>query len=582
MFNVYRQGKNQPSTKTRVAENLTMKSCDGISVDLDTTYSVTVSKVKNGIEKESDDLLVYLSSEHEDSGYLIPQTRVEKGDWSSSTSDYQAVITADASWQATDYVIFALYSRSETIIPPSGITLLLSRKTASVSNAYLHVFGGVKGSSSSFTFNLSTATGDSCFGVISTAISNLDVIVDIQYKEEYGIYFTQDAKLGDSTGLYCVMINGFDTSARKVYKPTNPVFDAWTWSTTVGVRNAQLACSYVADSLNISKSCSFETTTQTNNAQAAIFFKRKAGVKPSITYNKTPLQTQISSSKGYAYAILKDGEIVETIVGGVEKTSGKAVTDDTVFQLASISKLITELAVRKLEEDGLLTLDDTIGQHLVGYTFGTNVASITIRNLLQMKSGVSASFDIFSTDWRQETRNWLANNASNTGKRFIYDNGCFAVIQLIIDAVVGDYIDYVQSNILKKIGIYDATHDATTLSIKNYSASYTEIDPVNLACTAAGGWCMSLKSFAKIAKTLRYSIILTGQKEMISDRYRMSPIMSSRGEMFQHDGLINAPVSSSGSRAQYVYGCDGYDVIALTNTHLSSTLIAACRNVLST
>ena len=76
---------------------------------------------------------------------------------------------------------------------------------------------------------------------------------------------------------------------------------------------------------------------------------------------------------------------------------------------------------------------------------------------------------------------------------------------------------------------------------------------------------MSITSLAKVAKVLRYPIILENQKVMLEDRYRMIQTNTSRGEMFNHDGAISN-ADGSGIKAQYVQGCDGYDIVVFTNT----------------
>lgn len=580
-FNIYRKEKNDLNPPTAIATGLTGKEFEDTTLSKDTAYLASVSAKKGSIEKFSDELLVYMASEHENPEYLLAELRTHKFDWSKSSSDYQAIITADTSWKADDYVVFASYSRSVTVTPPSGISLLYTKQHASIANAWLHVFGGVKGLATTFAFDYATAIGGSCFAINALAIGNIDMLEDVVLSDQNSMYFNGNIVEENTDGLYLVSTFGFEVSSIGVdFSPSTNNEKKFVYSTAVGVRGNYLYVNATHEKLSLAKTYGFSTTATQDLEIATLVLKRKVGTRTPITYDKSGLHSQISSSKGFAYAFMKDGEIVETVVGGVEKTGGNAFTANTVFPLASLSKLITELAVRKLAEDGLLTLDDPIGQHLVGYTLGTNVANITIRNLLEMKSGINTGFNLLNTDWQQETRNWLSNSSANRGWRYIYDNGCFATIQLIIDVVAESYIDYVQENIFKKLGIRDVTHDLTSLTMKMYSTSLSEADMLDIRATAAAGWCMSLNSFSKIAKTLRYSIILNNQNKMKEERYRMIPIVSLRGEMFNHNGALTDG-NGRGISGQYTHGCDGYDVIALTNTYLASNMIASCLNALS-
>ncbi|WP_180036392.1 MULTISPECIES: serine hydrolase [unclassified Acinetobacter] len=575
-FNVYRQEVGDMNPPVAIATGVTNKYLNDISINLDTAYSVKVAATNGTTEKLSDELLIYKASEYENPNYLLAEPRPRAFDWSHSSSDYQATITADASWQSSDFIIFSSYSKSATVTPPAGVTLVYTKQHSNITDAYLHIFAGLKGSATTFIFNYATVSSGGCFGISAIAIGNIDSIDSIFLSSQSGAYFNSNAINIDTNGLYLVTTFGCHLpTISATFSPSLPDFRGYVVSDASGVvRGNYIYVHPTFEGVNIAKAYGFSIASAQDLEIATIILKRKAGARPTATYNKAALQSQISASKGYAYAVIKDGEIVETVVGGVEKTGGSNITADTVFLIASLSKLITEIAVRKLEEDGLLTLDDTIGQHLNGYTFGTNVANITIRNLLQMKSGITANFNMTNTNWQQETANWLLNNASNVGTRYIYNNGNFAVLQLIIDSIVGDYVEYVQNSILKKIGIYDATNDTTSLSIKMHSSDLVGGDVVDIRATAAGGWCMSINSLSKLAKILRYSIILSNQKEMIQDRYRLSPISSKRGEMLQHDGALLH--NNAGIRSQYIMSNDCYDIVALTNTYLESDLISSC------
>lgn len=551
------------------------------SAALNTKYFVRFGAKEGNTEKLSDEVYAYQASDFVGSPYLISQIKSRTRDWSTSTSDYSAQITADASWQADDYVVVCFHSRSATITSANGLALLYSKQNTLIANSYVHVFGGFKGATSTFSFTLATAVGGSCFAASAVALSDVESFVDAVYSEQYGRNFVENVRNGASDGLIAVSTIAYDANATFTFSPSvaSPRY-LYTYSNTYEIRGSAVVINQVLDFLNKSKTNHFSTDTAINAVNATLFFKRKTGVRPSLTYNKSYLQSQIEVSNGYAYAVLKNGEIAETVVGGIEKTYGDAITQDTVFQIASVSKLITELAIRKLAEDGTLSLDDTLDQYFADVTLGANVSSIKIRDLLAMKSGMSSYYDVLSADYLQSTKAWLTNSAVNVSKQYNYNNGCFAVLHVIIDRLTGSYVDYVQNNIFKKICIYDATHDATTLTMEMHSTSLTAASLLNVTATGVGGWCMSIKSLAKLAKALRYPIILNNQNAMLEDKYRMIPIQNSRGALLWHDGELS-DASGRGVMAQYMFGCDGYDVIALTNTYLASNMIESCLNVLS-
>ena len=67
------------------------------------------------------------------------------------------------------------------------------------------------------------------------------------------------------------------------------------------------------------------------------------------------------------------------------------VTDDSVFRIASISKLFTAIGIMKLVEQGLVSLDDPAEQHLRSFRirkFKSTDPPITLRHLLTHTAGV--------------------------------------------------------------------------------------------------------------------------------------------------------------------------------------------------
>jgi CubicO group peptidase (beta-lactamase class C family) len=72
---------------------------------------------------------------------------------------------------------------------------------------------------------------------------------------------------------------------------------------------------------------------------------------------------------------------------GTLSWGGEPVDEDTLWDLASVTKPIAGLAVMALVEDGALTLDDTVAAHLPEYA-GTDKAALTVFELLTHTSGL--------------------------------------------------------------------------------------------------------------------------------------------------------------------------------------------------
>ena len=71
------------------------------------------------------------------------------------------------------------------------------------------------------------------------------------------------------------------------------------------------------------------------------------------------------SIPGLALAVIHDGRVEKlSALGSASLEFGIAVKTDTLFNVASVSKAVTGLAVMRLVEDGSISLDDPAGKYL--------------------------------------------------------------------------------------------------------------------------------------------------------------------------------------------------------------------------
>ena len=68
-----------------------------------------------------------------------------------------------------------------------------------------------------------------------------------------------------------------------------------------------------------------------------------------------------------AVGILKDGKVVFSEAVGCKNPNGDAVTADTKYRIASISKLVTAIGMWQLIEQGLIDPEEDVSRHL-GFT----------------------------------------------------------------------------------------------------------------------------------------------------------------------------------------------------------------------
>ena len=164
-----------------------------------------------------------------------------------------------------------------------------------------------------------------------------------------------------------------------------------------------------------------------------------------------------SGTPGLAYAVVENGAIVAGARGEILIGSGQQVTPDTPFQIGSITKSFTAMAVMQLVEGGKIDLDGEISQYLDAFVSSPGSA-ITIRQLLSHTSGYSTLQGNTETDSDallphvEQVAQWVP--AHQPGTVFDYSNANYQVLGALIETVSGDsYARYIEANVFKPIGL---------------------------------------------------------------------------------------------------------------------------------
>ncbi len=152
---------------------------------------------------------------------------------------------------------------------------------------------------------------------------------------------------------------------------------------------------------------------------------------------------------------------------GLADRDGKAPNrTDTKFNIGSICKSFTTLAIYRLAVEKKLSLDDTIGKFLPDYPNRDAAARVTVRQLVNMRSGIG---DFFGERYQAADKDKIlaltdylplfADEplAFEPGARELYSNGGYIVLGLIIEKVTGkDYYSYIRDNVFKPAGMGDS------------------------------------------------------------------------------------------------------------------------------
>lgn len=156
---------------------------------------------------------------------------------------------------------------------------------------------------------------------------------------------------------------------------------------------------------------------------------------------------------------------------------------DTKFNLGSINKIFTQIAIGQLSEQGKLSLDDKFGKHLPDYPNRDAAAKVTIRHLLDMASGIG---DFFGPEFQDTPKDRLRSVKDflplfagkplmfEPGTKQRYSNGGYIVLGAIIEKVSGqDYYEYVREHIFKPAGMQNSEWYEADIPTPNLATGYT-------------------------------------------------------------------------------------------------------------
>ncbi len=231
-------------------------------------------------------------------------------------------------------------------------------------------------------------------------------------------------------------------------------------------------------------------------------------------------------------AIAKNGKITyERAYGLASRAFGSSNRADTKFNLGSMNKMFTAVAIAQLVQAGKLTYTDPIKKHLPDYPNASAAEKITIHHLLTHTSGLA---DYFTETYEHMAKNELRAIADyfplfvdkpldfEPGAKFRYSNAGFMVLGAIVQRVSGeDYFEYMRRHVYAPAGMtstdaYEMDRDTPNLAI-GYTRDGSHATPRewqnNLFLHVvkggpAGGGFSTVRDLARFADALAHGKLL--------------------------------------------------------------------------
>ena len=151
--------------------------------------------------------------------------------------------------------------------------------------------------------------------------------------------------------------------------------------------------------------------------------------------------------------------------GTLNVNTGVLATTDSIFQIGSITKVMTACLIMQLVDEGRLELDKPVKHYLREFEIADREASqvISVRQLINHTSGISGDF--FPDDYHQ-TGNPIARFvdrcnllplAHPVGKFYSYSNAAFAIAGRLIEIVTGGtWFDAMEERLFRPLGMTHA------------------------------------------------------------------------------------------------------------------------------
>jgi CubicO group peptidase (beta-lactamase class C family) len=171
----------------------------------------------------------------------------------------------------------------------------------------------------------------------------------------------------------------------------------------------------------------------------------------------------VTSDPGYHFngvVLVADGNkiIYQNATGYADLSDQQKITLQTRFQLASLSKVFTAIAVMQLAEKGRIQLDDPLVKYLPAFPY----PDITIRQILSHTSGLPD----FNEVYREKSKRALNNSdiipaliqfgplVTKPGAEWHYSSMGYALLANLVEKISGQsFPDYLQENICKPAGM---------------------------------------------------------------------------------------------------------------------------------
>lgn len=294
-----------------------------------------------------------------------------------------------------------------------------------------------------------------------------------------------------------------------------------------------------------------------------------------------------------AILIAKNNQLVDQRAYGFASIEYEVPnTINTRFNIASITKMITAVAVLQLVEKGLVDLNVPIGTYLPSYPNVQVRDAVTIHQLLTHTSGLNNFYveDEFAKADKTALKSVSDFNAlfahkpllSRPGEKYNYGASGFVVLGLIIENVTGmSYYEYVDKNIFEPAKMNTVSAEEVDGIRQNTACGYTTFltedhslkrNDYYLSKASPGGfYYATIEDLFRFSKALRAHELLSEELTDVMFAPKVKGYNTNVGYGIDVDERYNQTILGHsggwyGVRGEVLdFMKDGYTVVILSN-----------------